>query len=139
MAYNKIEKFRQHYAPYVASGPMGKDLTFLAQVDSVDWTDSLATVIDRMDEVKQFVLEEFFAEQGAVTWQESARSKVAAVRHVERELKCALHETLFILSDVQDMLGSAELALADIAINKSGPDAKAKSKGKSKKRSSTGA
>ncbi|MEH2565591.1 hypothetical protein [Bradyrhizobium sp. AZCC 2289] len=137
MAYDKISNFRKDYASCITSGPMGRELTFLTRVDGDDWSDSLAAVIDRMNDLRQFVFDEYLSGDDVTTWQEKARLKVAGIRHVERELKCALHETLFILSDVRDLLGTAELAEADVAINKGDRDTKAKIEGKSNKRSKT--
>jgi hypothetical protein len=44
------------------------------------------------------------------------RAAVSELRHIEGELKCSIHETLILLSEVSDALQRMEVAESDFAI-----------------------
>jgi hypothetical protein len=126
MAHDEIEQFKKNHARYVRGGPIGKD-PFFGYVEGADWSDSLAILIDRLDEVRQFVIDEYLQDNDELKKQESARPTAFGIRHVEKELKCSVYETLFLLNDVQRVLGCLDVAEAESAISIDGaPDIRPK-------------
>jgi hypothetical protein len=122
-ACKDVKRFRKRDAEFVSSGSLSEDFPVL--IDGMDWSDCISLLFERLDELRQFVIDEYMSGDGERI--KDTRQNAFGIRHIETELKCSIYETLLLLKDVREVLGPLEAIEADNAISVDGaPDTRPK-------------
>lgn len=119
MVCEKVRKFRKAQKKGRLSmneKPMGEDFLLIHSTYGDDWADSMLMLMERLDELRQFTIDECWDNQTKRSKGSEIRAQAAGLRHIERELKSSIFETLMLMNDVRESLGRIEVAEQDFNI-----------------------
>ena len=119
MVCEKVRKFRKaqkkgHLS--ISERPMGEEFLLIHSTYGDDWADSMLMLMERLDELRQFTIDECWDDQTKRSKGSEIRARAAGLRHIERELKSSILETLLLMNDVRDSLGRIEVAEQDFNV-----------------------
>src|SRR5258708_22537256 len=94
MVYEQVKKLRKLHKKNggVSNGPIGDNFNCHFVLYGEDWSDCLLLFMERLDELRQFVLDDGEDDQKETV--KEIRAAAIGLRHIERELKSSIYETL---------------------------------------------
>jgi hypothetical protein len=96
--------------------PIGEGVGLIDTVDGADWSDSMLMLMERLDELRQFTIDEYVADQSRKKMEREIRAAAEGLRHIQRELKSSIYETLMLMNDVRRSLRLIEVAEQECSI-----------------------
>lgn len=119
MACEEIRKFRKAQKKgrlTIDERPVGEDFYVVHTAYGDDWSDSMLMLMERLDELRQFAIDESWDDQTKRKKSSEVRAQAAGLRHIERELKSSIFETLMLMNEVRQNLNRIEVAEQDFSI-----------------------